>query len=332
MTRSTSREAGGSRARRSLAQQPLDAVALDGAADLARDGQPDARLVGVARIARERVDDEVPRRGRAAPPVDGVEVSRAREAPAARSRDPPRPRPTGACGRAAAALEDGAARARSSCACGSRASLRACAYWAGRCASRELVGSAGRETGSVAADAGRRSRTRRACGQPLARGGEAPVRSRSAVGCAARAPLCLWMTLWISQECPQRAVFAAAVSGRAPVRGASIRSPRPVRTVAIDTRLAPWTSVAMPVDLRTRRLWTATSPTASATTSRRWSSAPGSRPRGALALDGDVLEVGVPNEFTRAWIEGHFARARRARRRARRRPGVVGALPRRRRR
>ncbi len=27
----------------------------------------------------------------------------------------------------------------------------------------------------------------------------------------------------------------------------------------------------------------------------------------ALALDGGVLEVGVPNEFTRAWIEGHFA-------------------------
>jgi chromosomal replication initiator protein len=27
----------------------------------------------------------------------------------------------------------------------------------------------------------------------------------------------------------------------------------------------------------------------------------------ALALDGGVLEVGVPNEFTRSWIEGHFA-------------------------
>ena len=27
----------------------------------------------------------------------------------------------------------------------------------------------------------------------------------------------------------------------------------------------------------------------------------------ALALEGDVLEVGVPNEFTRSWIEGHFA-------------------------
>jgi chromosomal replication initiator protein len=27
----------------------------------------------------------------------------------------------------------------------------------------------------------------------------------------------------------------------------------------------------------------------------------------ALALEGDVLEVGVPNEFTRTWIEGHFA-------------------------
>jgi chromosomal replication initiator protein len=27
----------------------------------------------------------------------------------------------------------------------------------------------------------------------------------------------------------------------------------------------------------------------------------------ALALDGGVLEVGVPNEFTRSWIEGHFS-------------------------
>ena len=27
----------------------------------------------------------------------------------------------------------------------------------------------------------------------------------------------------------------------------------------------------------------------------------------ALALEGDVLEVGVPNEFTRSWIEGHFS-------------------------
>ncbi|MDX6618760.1 MAG: chromosomal replication initiator protein, partial [Gaiellales bacterium] len=27
----------------------------------------------------------------------------------------------------------------------------------------------------------------------------------------------------------------------------------------------------------------------------------------ALALEGDVLAVGVPNEFTRSWIEGHFA-------------------------
>jgi chromosomal replication initiator protein len=26
----------------------------------------------------------------------------------------------------------------------------------------------------------------------------------------------------------------------------------------------------------------------------------------ALALEGDVLEIAVPNEFTRAWIEGHF--------------------------
>jgi chromosomal replication initiation ATPase DnaA len=27
----------------------------------------------------------------------------------------------------------------------------------------------------------------------------------------------------------------------------------------------------------------------------------------ALALDGGVLEVGVANEFTRSWIEGHFS-------------------------
>ena len=51
----------------------------------------------------------------------------------------------------------------------------------------------------------------------------------------------------------------------------------------------------------------------------------------ALALEGDVLEVGVPNEFTRAWIEGHFAELVRARG-DRRRPGRLGALPRRRRR
>ncbi len=51
----------------------------------------------------------------------------------------------------------------------------------------------------------------------------------------------------------------------------------------------------------------------------------------ALALDGDVLEVGVPNEFTRSWIEGHFSElVRRAA--TRRRPRHVGALPRGRRR
>ena len=47
----------------------------------------------------------------------------------------------------------------------------------------------------------------------------------------------------------------------------------------------------------------------------------------ALALDGDVLEVGVPNEFTRSWIEGHFAELVRGVPRASR-PGHVGALPR----
>ena len=53
-----------------------------------------------AGIARERVDDEVPRRRRAAPPVDGVEVSGAREAPAARGGTRHDSRPRGACARA----------------------------------------------------------------------------------------------------------------------------------------------------------------------------------------------------------------------------------------
>jgi chromosomal replication initiator protein len=46
----------------------------------------------------------------------------------------------------------------------------------------------------------------------------------------------------------------------------------------------------------------------------------------ALTLDGDVLEVGVPNEFTRSWIEGHFSELVR---KAARSPGRLGALPRR---
>ena len=51
----------------------------------------------------------------------------------------------------------------------------------------------------------------------------------------------------------------------------------------------------------------------------------------ALALEGDVLEVAVPNEFTRSWIEGHFSElVRKAAQRGR--PRRVGALPRHRRR
>ena len=64
-----------------LAQRPLDAVALDGAADPAADGDAQARAL-VAGPARERVEDQVPARVRAALAVDAVELAAARQAPA----------------------------------------------------------------------------------------------------------------------------------------------------------------------------------------------------------------------------------------------------------
>ena len=63
-------------------------------------------------IAREGVDHEVPRRCRAAPPVDGLEVSRAREAPAARGGARHELRRQVLAAAPATALEDGTARAR----------------------------------------------------------------------------------------------------------------------------------------------------------------------------------------------------------------------------
>ena len=68
-----------------LAQQALDLVAVDGAADLARDRQADARLGLVGRgrgvPARERVEDEVTVAVRAAVAVDALELGAARQAP-----------------------------------------------------------------------------------------------------------------------------------------------------------------------------------------------------------------------------------------------------------
>ena len=76
---------GGAELGERLAQEPLQAVPLDGAADLARDRQAEARLVGVPRLAREGVDDEVARGRGPASPVDGVELGGSREpAPAFR--------------------------------------------------------------------------------------------------------------------------------------------------------------------------------------------------------------------------------------------------------
>src|SRR4029079_17875890 len=61
-----------------LAQHPLHARAVDGAADTARhrQAQPRAVVVG-ALLARERVEDEVPVGLRAALPVDALELGTA---------------------------------------------------------------------------------------------------------------------------------------------------------------------------------------------------------------------------------------------------------------
>ncbi len=139
------------------------------------------------------------------------------------------------------------------------------------------------------------------------------------------------MTLWKSQECPQRAAFRCR--RRAAARRPSALASAPLAPSVRRDRhpLAPWTRVAMPVDPHTPDLlWTAVADRIRDDLSPMVFGAWFSTTR-ALALDGDVLEVGVPNEFTRSWIEGHFAELVRARG-DRRRPGHVGALPRRRRR
>ena len=67
-----------------LAQQALDAVAVDGAADLARDRQPEARPRSSPAPRGKRVDDEVAVAVRAALAVRALELRAARQAPAAR--------------------------------------------------------------------------------------------------------------------------------------------------------------------------------------------------------------------------------------------------------
>ena len=71
-----------------LAQHPLDAVAIDGAADTARDGQPQARALGRigARLvlARERVKDEEAVAFRAPLAIDAIELRTPREPATAR--------------------------------------------------------------------------------------------------------------------------------------------------------------------------------------------------------------------------------------------------------
>jgi hypothetical protein len=63
-----------------LTQQSLDGVARDGAPDLARNRQPKARVA--ARLARERVDDEVAVALRSSLAIDALELRAARQAPA----------------------------------------------------------------------------------------------------------------------------------------------------------------------------------------------------------------------------------------------------------
>ena len=68
-----------------LAQQPLDAVALDGAAELAPDRDPQPRL-GLVVGARKRVDDQVPAGVRATLAVDAFELAAARQPAALAAR------------------------------------------------------------------------------------------------------------------------------------------------------------------------------------------------------------------------------------------------------
>ena len=155
----------------------------------------------------------MPRRCRAAPPVDSIEVSRAREAPAARSGTRHDLGREVLAAAPAAALENGAARARTHALA---EAVLLCAL-----ALIGLVGalhvsssvSAGRERGSVAV-ARQGSRCGRACdaacGEPRAprrRGARRNLGSGGGVAPPVLRARSLWTTLWISQECPQRAAF-----------------------------------------------------------------------------------------------------------------------------
>ena len=290
----------------------------------------------------------MPRRGRATTAVDGVEVGGARQSPAARSgtrHDLGREVLAAAL---APALEDGAARARAHALA---EAVLLCALALVGLIGALHVGSSSRRDGrrgSVAAarpqgrvhrrmwTTGARRRPRRA--ESGSRGGVArPARTFTACGRA----------LWKSQECPLRAGFRCSHEslGRrceplasAPLAPSARR--RSIPACAVDVRCHA--SRSLHPDL----LWTAVADRIRDDLSPMVFGAWFSTTR-ALALDGDVLEVGVPNEFTRSWIEGHFAelvrkaataadpgvsvrflvadgepsRARRARARARARPG-----------
>ena len=68
-----------------VAQQPLDPIALDGAAELATDGDPEPRLL-ILVGARKRVDDQVAAGVRAALAVDAVELAATRQPAALAAR------------------------------------------------------------------------------------------------------------------------------------------------------------------------------------------------------------------------------------------------------
>ena len=121
-----------------LAQQPLQLVALDRAADLAPDREADARRLVAA--ARKRVEHEIAVGDRAALAVDAVELRAARQSPgppraACRAPARPRVRPSDACGPWRVAASASACRRASACAHENRARVRACASSADRCAS-----------------------------------------------------------------------------------------------------------------------------------------------------------------------------------------------------
>ena len=140
------------------------------------------------------------------------------------------------------------------------------------------------------------------------RAGEAAIPLwRWAFATITRAP-CLWTTLWKSQECPLRAAFRCRRPGGRATFDAVASAPlapsarrRSTPACAVDARRYARRRSSTP-DL----LWTAVADRIRDDLSPMVFGAWFSTTR-ALALEGDVLEVGVPNEFTRAWIEGHFA-------------------------